>query len=173
MVSSQPMTLYEILSLIISGLGFITVIITLDLLRRQTREMTAQSNYVADSLKQSVYATPSSKAFVVDKVFISEPGLRPYFYSGKDISEDDPYYDKVIAVADLILDFFDYIVLHPKDVTKTFDPKSWERYMKDTFDNSPVLRRRLNEAKGKWHSKKLAAIMTADEAPDKGSPCPR
>jgi hypothetical protein len=78
-------------------------------------------------------------------------------------SEDDPCYDKVMAVADLALDFFDFIVLYPEDVTGTFDPESWIPYIKATFGSSPVLRRHLGELAGKCHSNTLAGIMAADE----------
>jgi hypothetical protein len=101
--------------------------------------------------------------FAVDQVFIAEPELRPYFYSGKEIGQEDPRYDKVIAVADLMLDFFDFIVLHPKDITGTFDPESWIPYIKATLASSPVLRRHLAELAGTGHSYRLAGMLTADE----------
>jgi hypothetical protein len=165
MVSSQPMTLYELLSLVISVAGFVTVIITLVLLMRQTREMTAQSNYAAGSLSKSVFETAAGRNLAVDEVFINDPELRPYFYSGKDISEDDPYYDKVIAVADFILDFFDYILLQPQYLPQISPRQSWKPYITDTFANSPVLCRHLNKAKDRgWHSNDLVAIMRDGKA---------
>jgi hypothetical protein len=159
MITLEPLTLYELLSLVISIAGFITVIISLVLLTRQTREMTLQSKYVASSLEKTVYETASGRGFALDKIFIDNPELRPYFYSGKDIGEDDPCFDKVVAVADFILDFMDYIVLQPQHFAQIFSPKSWEPWMKDMFANSPVLCGRLQEVEGRWHSKALADIM--------------
>jgi hypothetical protein len=165
MVSLQPMTLHELLSLIVSIAGFVVVIITLALLIRQTREMTTQSEYVAKSVKYSLYATASSHMLAVDEMFINHPALRPYFYSGKDISEDDPVYDKAIAVADFILDFFDYVLIQGQYFPQVFRRQSWEPYMTDTFANSPVLCRQLDHVKDRdWHSDDLVAIMRAGKA---------
>jgi hypothetical protein len=163
LVASQPMTLYELLSLVISIAGFMTVIITLALLVRQTPEMTVQSQYVVSSLEKTVYETAAGRGFAVDEIFIDDPKLRPYFYSGKEINEDDPYYHKVMAAADFILDFMDYIVLQPQDFSRVFSARSWEPWMRDAFANSPALFRRLDSVKNRWHSKALVDIMQNTE----------
>jgi hypothetical protein len=118
-------------------------------------------------VSKTVYDTNAIREVAVTEVFVNDPRLRPYFYSGKDISEDDPYYDKVMAVADLILDFFDYIVLQPQDFSQRFSGKSWEHWMKDIFANSPVLCRHLSKVEGRWHSEALGDIMRDAKRDDK------
>ncbi len=80
------MTFYELLSLVVSIAGFVAVIITLVLLMRQTREMAAQSKYVAETLRDSIYESIENRELSFDEIFINHPEMRPYFYSGKEIS---------------------------------------------------------------------------------------
>jgi hypothetical protein len=157
------MTLYELLSLVVSTAGFVTVIITLALLMRQTREMAAQSKYVAESLKDSVHESATDRGFAVGEIFINHPEMRPYFYSSKEISEDDPAYNKVIAVADVILDHFDSILIRSQDFPQASLRQSWEGYMVDAFAISPVLCKHLTAIKD-WHSDDLIAKMKEGEA---------
>jgi len=162
MVVLQPMTIYELLSLIISVAGFATVIISLVLLIRQTRDMTMQTKFVAESLRTSAYEAVASQMFTVDEIFINHPELRPYFYSGKDISEDDPAYNRVIAVAEFILDFFGSVLLQMQHFPQVWPRKWWEEYFIDSFANSPVLCRYLENVK-EWYVDDLINLMREGE----------
>lgn len=163
MISLQPMTLYELLSLIISIAGFAILIITLVFLTRQTREMATQTRHVGDSLKGNAYGSVASQMFAVDRVFINEPELRPYFYSGRDISNDDPLYDKVVAVAELLLDFFDSVLLQQKHFPQIWPRQWWEAYMMYSFANSPLLCGYLESVKD-WYTEDLVHLMRKGEA---------
>ena len=162
MVSLQPITLYELLSLGISIAGFATVIITLVLLIRQTREMTTQTKYVAETLKSSAYEIGSNEMFTVAEIFINYPELRPYFYSGRDIGEDDPSYSRVAAVAEFLLNFFGSVLLQMEHFPGVWPRKSWETYIIDSFANSPVLCRYL-ESVDDWYIDELVALMRAGQ----------
>jgi hypothetical protein len=162
-LSQDPITPYEFLSLIISIAGFLMVITTLIFLARQTREMTKQSKFVAESLRVSIYQGNESRSFEVDEIFINHPELRPYFYLGQDIEESDPAYNKVIAIADLMLDFLDSILLQPKFFGATFVRDSWGEVIADIFANSPILCRHLQSIKD-WHSDELQETMKTGEA---------
>ena len=162
MIILQPMTTYELLSLIISVAGFVTVIISIIMLIRQTREMTLQTNLVAESLRTATYEAVASQMFAIDEIFIRYPELRPYFYSGKDISENDPDYDKVVAIAEFILDFFGSVLLQMQHFPQVWPRKWWEEYFIDSFANSPVLCRYLESVK-EWYIDDLIKLMGEGE----------
>jgi hypothetical protein len=158
MILWQPITLSELLSLIISVAGFITVIITLALLIRQTREMTTQTKYVADSLKSSAYENLENRIFAVNEVFINSPELRPYFKSGKDINEKDPAYNKVMAIADMLLDFLDSLIMNTQRFPQMYSYEWWNTFAIDSFANSPVLCKYLESNKD-WYNSELIELM--------------
>jgi len=157
------MSPYEQISLLVSVLGFLAVIITLVFLIRQTQEMAKQSKYVAETIKVSIYQGSEDKSIAIDQVFVTYPELRPYFYSGQDIDENHPDYSRVLAVADLMLDFFDSILLQPQYFPATFLRESWEQVIVGIFANSPMLCRHLQSIQD-WHSDELKSIMERGEA---------
>jgi hypothetical protein len=114
-------------------------------------------------LKANIYGSTAIQMFTVDQVFINEPELRPYFYSNKDIINNDPLYDKVVAVAELLLDFFDSILLQQQHFPQIWPPHEWEAYIRDSFANSPVLCRYLKSVKH-WYTDRLVKLMEEGEA---------
>lgn len=165
MVIMQPMTLYELLSLIISIAGFTTVIISIVFLVRQTREMAMQTKYVVESIKSSIYGSTAPQLLGADELFINCPELRPYFYSGKGITENDVLYNKAIAVAEYLLDFFESALLQIKHfpTVQVWPRKQWEAYIIDSFANSPVLCKYLNSTKD-WYIDELVTLMETGKA---------
>jgi hypothetical protein len=87
----QPLSSYEAISLVVSVVCFIAVVLTLWFMQHQTSSG-------ADSLKNSAYQCCANQLFTIDKVFIEYPELHRYFYSGMDISEGDPAYERVVAM---------------------------------------------------------------------------
>ena len=163
------MTLYELLSLIVSVAGFIAIIATLIFLIRQTKEITKQSKYVAESIKVSIFQGNDNRSFEMGRLFVDYPELRPYFYQGQDIQEDDPAYGKAIAIADLLLDFFDTILLQPQYLPAAFIRESWGTVIDDIFAKSPILCRHWHAVQD-WHSNELEKIVRAVEERQQLSP---
>jgi hypothetical protein len=133
------MSLYEVLSLLISSLGFGAIVVSLFFLRQQVTEATVQTAKVSASLKSSVYSGITEATLTVDRLFIDHPELRPYFYSEKLVSENDTDYHKVLAAAEYILDFFSAIVMQAKHFPEIWPRLEWEEYMVDMFARSPAL----------------------------------
>ena len=154
-VMLQPLTAFEAISLMVSIAGFAVVVLTLWFIQRQTRSG-------ADSLKSSAHQTCADQLFTIDKVFVEYPGLQRYFYSGSYISEGDPAYERVVAIADLFLDFIDTVLILEKKLPEFYDPKRWKPFITDLFTSSPVLCRhlRLNES---WYTKKMIDLMKEGE----------
>lgn len=74
----------------------------------------------------------------LDKTFVEYPDLRPYVYDGKTVELDDPNRHRVQAVAELVLDTFEWIWLRQKDLNAK-DEDGWRAYIADTFSSSPAL----------------------------------
>lgn len=144
-VESKPLTPYELATLLMSLTGLVSLFLIsqqVNTAKRQAKALTTQS--------------VMSQLLEVDKLFIKDPELRPYFYSRKVISEDDPNYNKVLAIAEFQLDFFDSYLTQSEYLTLSTDEEkqNWEKYIVDSFANSLPMCQRLKDAPG-WYSAKL------------------
>lgn len=151
----QPLTTYEILSLIVSIAGFATVIITLILTRNQTA-------LIAKSLEGNIHQSSASQMFDVDSIFINHPEMRPYFYSRKEINEDDPAYNKALAISEFLLDYFGSILIQRKQYPNVWPTNWWHPYFVDLFANSPLLCHRLKATK-EWYIEEMLQLMREGE----------
>lgn len=151
MVDVKALTLYELLSLIISAAGFIAVIITLYLLNRQTR-MSARE------LRENLLIPLKTQQLELDKLFVEHPHIRKYFYNGENIDEDKKdEYAQVAAVAEYILDHLAAVISHTTAEGQPLTSTIWREYMKDCFANSPVLWATL-ERYDRWYPRELLNI---------------
>jgi hypothetical protein len=63
----------------------------------------------------------------LDRVFIDLPELRPYFYDGREVPDDEPMRARVMATAELIVDLADSVssmICHGQ--LDHSDQKAWE-----------------------------------------------
>jgi hypothetical protein len=169
MVSIQPITLYEVCTLIISVAGFLTVIVSLVLLIRQASEMTKQTRSVADALKDSSFESMRSLVFRIDEVFLEYPELYPYFYEGENPSEtDELLQNKLSVVAGAILDTFLSIIQRRKHfphVLQLWPQVELNNYFRFVFSKSPFLCNYLETAQD-WYVEELATLMEEGRAMD-------
>jgi len=156
MTATQSLTRYEFLSLIISIAGFLSVLVTLFILVRQTKAMTDQSKYLANALASSVYQTVTNTSFALDTMFMEHPELRPYFFDGKEIDEKDSNYEIVSAAAEFHLDYFISLLVQIKYFPERFG--AVQAYILDEFAQSPMLCRYLEKRKA-WYSDELVMLM--------------
>jgi hypothetical protein len=92
----QPgMSRYEKCSLAISSFGF--VLITLSVLA--TRQQLIQNN---NQFRYSMHDRGMTQLFELDRIFIQHPEIRDYLYGGKDLAEDDPLYNRVVAIGAIV-----------------------------------------------------------------------
>jgi hypothetical protein len=151
MPDKKALTLYDLISLAISLLTLVALVIglfSLVVINRQTREIATQTKYSAASLQSTAYKAITDQVLEADRLFIEHPKLRPYFYSGVEIGKDNPDYDVVEAMAEYQLDFFDSVqhqLKYRREVFGDIKLETWQRYFDDTFSNSPILCKRLNE----------------------------
>ena len=144
MIVLQPISLYDLITLIVSAAGFIAVIISIHLLNK--------------SLQSSTFEAGRGHLFDFNQIFITYPELRPYFYSRKEISEDDPNYERVMAMAENFQDFMDSVLMQRKRFPQVWPKSWWLPYFKYIFVNSPALCRSL-ESTSDWYQKELIDLM--------------
>jgi len=126
--------------------------------------MTEQNTKMTDNMRASMYSTILVQTLEMDKVFLANPELRPYFYEGQNVSDvkkDTKAYQKIMTIAEYQLDYFelvgaqlDYI---PEDKDTKEEQEVWGQYFADSFAKSPVLCKRLKADPG-WYMDRLVKI---------------
>jgi hypothetical protein len=162
------MTTYETLSLVVSLGGFTAVVLTLSIFLRQTRAMAEQARLLAESARRDSFDRVAAQAFLLDQLFLDYPEVRPYFYEGKLLSDEDPVLrHRIAAAAETVLDVFGVIVLHRERFAEVWSSNTWDEYMRHVFARSPFLCSYLRDVH-KWFPPDLVRI--ADEAnPNSGT----
>jgi hypothetical protein len=151
LMDAKAMTLYELLSLIISAAGFVAVILTLYFLNRQTRMSDRE-------LKENLLIPLKTQQLELDRLFVEYPHVRKYFYKGEVISDDgSDEYARVAALAEYILDHFAAVISHTTADGKPLTSTIWREYINDCFVNSPILCSTLDRHSG-WYSVELVGL---------------
>jgi hypothetical protein len=122
MIELKPITLFELLYLVISLGGLITVIFSL-------RAVFNQTKIIATTLKASLSDTGDEKMFKINEIFIDKPQLRQYFYDGKSINPTDTDYDTVVSIAFYMLDFFAGVLIQKKEFGGNVPSDWWVNWM--------------------------------------------
>jgi hypothetical protein len=95
---------------------------------------------VRHSVQGATYERISATMINIDKFFVDNPGLRPFFYGGKTLEGvDDEKREKLYATAEMLTDFF-YDVFHQKDLMPQPTFESYSSWIKLVYSKSPVLR---------------------------------
>ncbi len=154
----------DLIKLILSMGSFVMVLITLVFLVFQNRIIVTQTRYAAQSVESNVYSTVTSQNLGTDELFLKYPELRPYFYGGKQLNEDDPHSAMALAAAEYLLDNYDAQMMQLKKYPGLWrsEKGSWEANISDMFAWSPLLCRFL-EAHAAWYGDDLIALKTAGE----------
>ena len=103
---------------------------------------------VKESQKSADLATWNSvyqQWLILDKLFVDNPDIRPYIYSRKDISEDDPNYGKVQSYALYVINLIEYAEGSriSEDSAYSARRETLEQYFFQIFANSPIVCRVL------------------------------
>lgn len=134
------MTSFEKASLVVSILGFIGLIVSVGVFGLQARAMNMQVQLMAIAAHEVPYVTVVEHMLVVDRVFVEHPECRPYFYEGKARpSKKNAQRHLVEAIAELVLDYFEFVIVAQTDEKTTYDAPWSDKFCADLFANSPVL----------------------------------
>jgi hypothetical protein len=95
------------------------------------------------SVRNSVQQNMLSLVTGLDRIFVDNPELHPYFYECQEIKEDpnDRRYQQVFAAAVQTLDVLDIAESQITRFSEDWDtPQAWDNWVNDAFTHSPVLR---------------------------------
>ena len=138
----------------VAALAAFLALVSVFFLLRQTSEMKEQSELLGASVDNSVYQALADQRFELDKVFIENPELRPHFYANwgyKEVSDDPEAVrqDKLFAIAEFKLDYFDAYLRHRRTLTpvggtaggkaNAFDENAFDHYLEYSFKHSSLL----------------------------------
>lgn len=124
-------------------------LLTILLVYFQTRYLTEQTRHSSTATIAAMYKEIAIQMIEIDKLFVAEPQLRPYFYDNLPISDttDNVEKQKVYSVAETFLDFFDLIITsqeitHQYHTEKSFERHllEWRTYIASVYRTSPTLR---------------------------------
>ena len=161
----------ELIKLIITLASFVTVCVTLFLLVLQNQTIVMQTKYSQQSVESNVFGVLTNQALTTDEIFINNPSLRDYFYNGKLVTENDPLAEKVKAMAEYFLDFYDSQVTQLKRYPNLWrgEKDAWESGIIDQFAWSPFLCSYLEVNKA-WYSEELLRLkLRGEEKRQKGN----
>jgi hypothetical protein len=93
---------------------------------------------------QTAYDTVSKEWLQLDRHFVTNHQLRPYFFDGKAIDRNHPDYPLVDATAHHVLNFLDYAIdtadhLGPQMSGSFVETTLWHRYIQRTYFSSPII----------------------------------
>ena len=134
----QKLSLYEIITLIISAIGLTSLIF-----------LVIQTRQLSDTLESAALSNISSRQFEMDSVFVEHPEMQPYFFSGVDITEKDEAYARVTAVARARLNYVSTFYeqsAYVQDLQNVNSPfwQAWARYVERIFSASPIMCKQLD-----------------------------
>ncbi|ADP81085.1 hypothetical protein [Pseudofrankia inefficax] len=101
------------------------------------------------SVDRTAHQTLSELALRLSEAFLEYPELRPYFYDRKELSSDDASANRVLAMAEMMLDACEWVLQGRYKLSK-YDRAGWESYARHMLENSPVMRANLAEHSD-WH----------------------
>lgn len=162
-----PITLYQKLSLIISFLGIISLFFIgaqTYLIFEQNAKMAEQNTKMTKNMQASMHSTITIQTLEMDKIFLANPEIRPYFYDGWEVPDEKKnarIFNKIMIIAEYQLDYFDLVMTQqdylPVDQDTEEDRNNWTEYFKDSFAESPALCKRLN-ANPEWYMPRLVML---------------
>lgn len=91
----------------------------------------------------------------MDKVFVDQPDLYPYFYQCQEIDHSSQHYNRASAAAVQMLDVMDIAATQGDTFKSQWDtPQAWDNWIKDQLLRSPITRDRL-KAYSSWYGRRL------------------
>ncbi|UPK06064.1 hypothetical protein [Bradyrhizobium sp. 170] len=139
----------EYLKILFSVVGLVTVYFAL-----------LQWNAATKSANIAVYQRMTGEWREHLKILIEKPGIRPYFESSKELLPDDENRELVLAFADIRLDVADGLLSYAR-FQKLEGIDGWENTVANAFRTSPVLCRRLDEARSSFANALIIPIAQA------------
>jgi hypothetical protein len=155
------MTTYEILMLVVTGAGSVALVGSIVFLISEARS-------ISENSKDQVHQAMVREMLSADRLFVTHPQLRPYFYDGVLIAPGDPDYDRACAVAEYLLDYLEAYIVRKDRFREIWHSDWWDKYLHDSFRMSPLLCDYLRRCEA-WYAPALIKIMNEAESARKSA----
>jgi hypothetical protein len=136
---------------------FSDVLIAFSVAARQCKIAGEQTSKAATAIMASTYQGVNTQLQDIDLLFVHNPELRPYFYDDKPPPANWLDYQRVMAVAELLVDFMDNVVTQshamPDDHAKV-----WYEYFQCQYKSSPAIQEYWDKNHG-WYQSKLQEVL--------------
>jgi len=113
---------------------------------------------VGRSFRASVISQVYGELHHAHHVFVDNPKLRPYFFHGVSVGEEDEDYMQARSVAEMYLDIFEQIFIMRPYAPRRLRPY-FDDYIRDMLSGSPFLLAYLKENESLLYPPKLAKIV--------------
>jgi hypothetical protein len=139
---------------IVNGLAFVGVIVSLLLLR-------AQGRTERDATLAVAYQNMAAQMANVARYFVDNTDLRPYFFGGKALPASGDERSRVLAVAEMYVNLMDNVLTQAPVLKRAGITADWEAYFLDVYRTSPVIREFWREHGSAWYvHSPLASLYT-------------
>ena len=92
------------------------------------------------SLDSQAYGIISQELAELNRLFVEHPEMRPYFYAREPLPDDELKRNRVLAVADVYLDFIDNYYSQASHLDWShYNRGGWDAFIKGSFERSRVL----------------------------------
>jgi hypothetical protein len=144
------MTTADLLQAIASVGGLALAAVGLPLLYRQLVD-------VQRSVRGSAHAAIYAQAADVRAHLVEHPHLRRFFFDGARIDPDHPEYDRVVTIAELMLNYLEHVTVMT-DALGDANRASLDRFCGEILRNAPIVRERLANGRGLYSTALLARL---------------
>jgi hypothetical protein len=128
---------------IINGLAFVGVVVSLLLLR-------AQGLAQRDATLVIAYQNMTAQMADMNRFFLEHLELRPYFFDGASLPSVDGERERVLAAAEMYLNVMDSVLTQLPILSRGSVAADWEAYFRDVYTSSPVIREFWNQHGRAW-----------------------
>jgi hypothetical protein len=139
---------------IVNALAFVGVIVSLLLLR-------AQGSTQRDATLAVAYQNMAAQMADVAKFFVDNSELRPYFFDSKALPESRDEHDRVLAVAEMYVNFMDNVLTQSPVLKRAGVTADWEAYFLDRYRTSPAIREYWSKHGNGWYAHSPLASLYA------------
>jgi hypothetical protein len=129
---------------IITGLSGISVVLSLLFLARQTSELARQTKLNNRIGTLGGMSDALERLHSVQGIFTNKPGLRPYFYEGKQCPQHGRRQGELLNIAEMLADAIDHTLNVVDLMPNRPEDEGWRNYAVFMVESSPVLRSVLN-----------------------------
>jgi hypothetical protein len=92
------------------------------------------------NLDSQAYGIISQELAELNRLFVERPEMRPYFYAREPLPDDPLTRNRVLAVADVYLDFIDNYYSQASHLDWShYNRGGWDAFIKGSFERSRVL----------------------------------